>query len=286
MKSLIDKSSTEEPLVEHNVSQWVEDESKEDCFSNLLAKSYSSPTRPIIVFFDEFDSDREGRHLGWLKSFLEPMEDGIAFPSNKHANNLVGKFISPAQLKKAKTNFIFLFGGGTSPTYQQFSREGIFINPKERADFAAVKGPDFVSRLRGHINILGPNPMDDNDELFLVRRALVIRNLLFERIPVEKDKKDKMSVFEINNLISKTFDRPVIRAMLQVTSYKHGMRSIRSILDMWAQLGAFSNTGYTKRVVATLPALEQLNMHVDGSEFLYTVLEAQKELKAKERGNI
>ena len=43
--------------------------------------------------------------------------------------------------------------------------------------FKSAKGPDFVSRLKGFINVLGPNPVEgrSGDPYFIIRRAILLR---------------------------------------------------------------------------------------------------------------
>ena len=47
------------------------------------------------------------------------------------------------------------------------------------------KGPDFVSRLSGHIDIIGPNPTDEYDQAYVIRRALILRQILREKLGQE-----------------------------------------------------------------------------------------------------
>ena len=52
---------------------------------------------------------------------------------------------------------------------------------KSWREFRLLKGPDFVSRLHGHLDVLGPNPRTDTDCVDVtrpIRRALVLRALL------------------------------------------------------------------------------------------------------------
>ncbi len=58
-----------------------------------------------LVFWDEFDSALDGRELGWLSSFLAPMQDG------SFTQNGIVRPIGPA---------IFIFAGGTHATMESF----------------------------------------------------------------------------------------------------------------------------------------------------------------------
>ena len=124
-----------------------------------------------LVFFDEFDSALEGK-LGWLKYLLAPMQDGLFRE---------GDSIHP--IGKA----IFVFAGGTSSTFKGFCGEDLEDAKEQKQfslEFKSAKGPDFISRLRGYVNILGPNQTDDKrDQLFIIRRSMLLRSLLERKVP-------------------------------------------------------------------------------------------------------
>jgi hypothetical protein len=109
-----------------------------------------------VIFFDEFDSTLNDQQHGWLKYFLAAMEDG------EHNGN---------EIKKA----VFVFAGGMSSSFEEFSLSDRSRSDPQWVEFARSKGPDFVSRLRGHIDVVGINPAGLDDDLYLVRRALVLR---------------------------------------------------------------------------------------------------------------
>jgi hypothetical protein len=206
-----------------------------------------------LVFFDEFDADG----LKWLKYFLAPMQDG--------------EFMEGGALYNLGAA-IFVFAGGAYATFEEFSAGG-----QEEAN-RQLKLPDFVSRLRGFINIKGPNPVanrkiwDDfreeewlwRDENFIIRRAKLIRSLM-ERLPhvrdlFDKDKKDLH------------IDPGVLRALLLIPAYKHGIRSIEAILEM-SRLG-----GKKLFDKAALPPEDQLALHVDRDSFRF-LLEKERFLE-------
>ena len=110
-----------------------------------------------LVFFDEFDSAFEGK-FGWLKYFLAPMQDG-KFREGETMHP-IGKSI-------------FVFAGGICAPLQNFLVSYPKIR-KKRREFKNAKGPDFISRLRGYVNILGPNCADGNETLFIIRRAMLV----------------------------------------------------------------------------------------------------------------
>ncbi len=197
-----------------------------------------------MVFFDEFDSSFEGTKLGWLKYFLAPMNDGEF--KNGETMHPIGKSI-------------FVFAGGTSDTLQEFAREGEIddsLNEKEkgkieddRKQFRSAKGTDFISRLRGHVNVMGPNRKDSEDTFYMIRRALFLRSI------IERKAKNLIQNKEAN------IDDSVLRALLKVPKYKHGVRSMSAILEM----SMLNNKNKFEQ--SALPPEEQLDMHVDAEIF-------------------
>jgi len=121
-----------------------------------------------LVFWDEFDSGQ----LVWLKEFLAPVQD---------AEYRAGSVVHPFG------KVIFVFAGGTCTTFQEFDRSAVAGATGEQ--FRLAKGPDFVSRLRGYVNIKGPNPWltpgqttalppAEADVAHLIRRAILAFALL------------------------------------------------------------------------------------------------------------
>jgi hypothetical protein len=192
-----------------------------------------------LVFFDEFDSSLNGK-LGWLKYFLAPMQDGVFRQGD--AVHPIGKAI-------------FVFAGGTSNTFKHFSGEDIKDEDEQKkflVEFKGSKGPDFISRLRGYVNILGPNQTDDKwDHLFIIRRAMLLRSLLERKVP-----------HLINENGEAQIDDGVLRALLKIKRYKHESRSMEAIMEMSMLTNA------KKWEQSYLPSQEQLKLHVDEEQFL------------------
>ena len=69
----------------------------------------------------------------------------------------------------------------------------------------------------------------------------------------------------------------MLRALLKIGEYKHGARSIESLLAM-SQL-----TGKTAFERSSLPAESQLDLHVDGKRFLSLVQQVELEGPMLER---
>jgi len=231
-----------------NLSQFREYEELAAAFHRV--RNVNLAGKIPLVFFDEFDADR----LKWLKFFLAPMQDG-EFLEGGNIYNLGAA--------------IFVFAGGTCATFEQFSASQNNGNPADQGKARELKLPDFISRLRGFINIKGPNPVDDRfvwdhlheqeilwrDENFIIRRAKLIRSML-ERVShagglFDKDKK-KLKM-----------DSGVLRALLLVPEYKHGIRSIEAILEM----SRLSGKRFFDK--AALPPEDQLALHVDKEIFKY-----------------
>ena len=146
-----------------------------------------------VVFFDEFDTPRDGAPYGWLSSFLAPMHDGAV---------LSGR--TTVTLKKA----VYVFAGGTASTMEEFS------DLQSRPEFREAKGPDFISRLRAFLDVLGPNQSRRT-----LRRAVILRSELIKRV-----KRNGSGTF--------TVEEALLRALLQVGRYRHGARSIAALIEL------------------------------------------------------
>jgi hypothetical protein len=183
-----------------------------------------------LVFWDEFDATVGGRELGWLAQFLAPMQDGL------FQDGATVRPIGPA---------IFIFAGGTHDTMARFKAHAM--------ELPTAKATDFLSRLRGYVDILGPNPVSDADRTYVLRRALLLRALLTTKAP-QLVRGERLEI-----------DPGVLRALLDIGSYVHGARSIESIIDM----SALSQRRRFER--SALPPHHQLGLHVDPGEFLALV---------------
>jgi len=212
---------------------------------NEVADTKKIKTLQLIIFFDEFDCSINDKVLGWLKTFLPMMQDGeFTTAINTRKPNYSTYHNQP----------ILIFAGGTSHTYSNFSRQDSAGDPEDQLRFAQAKGPDFVSRLRGHIDILGPSKTSEHDEGYVIRRAILLRTAFLRHVRLSEEE----------SLIEYIYN-PFLRAMLTVSRYKHGARSMEAIIAMCAQLpgGKISS--------ASMPTHAQLNMHVDANEFLKLV---------------
>ena len=212
-------------VLEFNVSQFTSEDALAAAFQRVrdCAVEGSFP----LVFWDEFDSARNGQELGWLAQFLAPMQDG---------SFLEGSMVRPIG------SALFVFAGGTHSTMESF---------KARASsLPQAKATDFLSRLRGYVDILGPNRVSPADDSFVVRRAFLLRQILERKAP------------QLVGPGGIAVDPGVANAFLSVDRYVHGARSIESIVDMSAL------TGRSRYSRSSLPAAHQLSLHVDSDKFL------------------
>ncbi len=219
-------------VLEFNVSQF---ESRLDLERALLnVRNVCTPNRTPLVFFDEFDSDHKGEPLGWLKMFLSVMQDGtFAFGGDI------------MQLGKS----ILIFAGGTCDNFNQFSRSASKPGSTEYKYFREIKGPDFVSRLRGYIDIAGINPPDVLDVrrcFHYLRRAAIIRTVIEREYPDMIDGNGQAKI-----------DEGVLNALICVSRYTHGARSLSALFDMSNLAGRDSFER------SHLPSEHQLAMHLE-----------------------
>ena len=223
-------------LLEFNLSQFTSLSDLVAAF-HLVRDSSLAGAMPL-VFFDEFDS-AFGDKLGWLRYFLAPMQDG-KFREGGHSHPLGAA--------------ILVFAGGTHPSFADFVAP--MKNPEthqERLAFVAAKGPDFASRLRGHVDILGPDPSDKDDRTYPIRRGFLLRSL------IERDARQLISGTRL------IIDEGVLNALLTVPAYRHGVRSMEAILAMSAL------TGRTQFERSALPPGDQLALHTDAALFMARV---------------
>jgi hypothetical protein len=228
------------PILEFNLSQFGEKPEKLVAALHMVRDKVLEGHIPV-VFWDEFDS----MELFWLQYLLAPMQDGAFL--EEQVSHPIGKCI-------------FVFAGGTSYTMQAFSS----VEPEKEEWFKRRKGPDFVSRLHGYLNVLGPNQRqqlvegtwknDKGDTCFPIRRALLLRvmaGLYDEKTPL-------------------MIDSGLLNAFLKISEYRHGARSMESIINLTlkGQKGKFT--------LSNLPPREQIELHVDYDEFIQLVYEGRQ----------
>lgn len=188
-----------------------------------------------VVFWDEFDTTYADQPLGWLRYFIGPMQDG--------------KF-QEDQITHPIGTSIFVFGGGTASTKEEFvtppaGREQSLNDEKRKA----LKVPDFISRLKGFLDVTGPNRRESHDPHYLIRRAVLLRSMIEKHCPDLFQKEGDRKILQI--------DPGVLHAFLTTQKYRHGARSLESIIAMSALAGRkhFDNS--------SLPPEPQLELHVE-----------------------
>ena len=187
-----------------------------------------------LVFWDEFDTALNGVDLGWLRYFLAPMEDGT-FQEGPMTHN-IGRAI-------------FIFGGGTYRTMNAFKKMA------HATAEAGNKASDFVSRLSGHVDVLGLDYPDRDkvDPSIALRRAGLLHTLL-----KNCDGDLEQTIFR-NDRLQKIMnvDPGLTYAFLRIQKYDYAARSMRAIVRM---------SGITGRAMferSNLAPSEQMRTHVD-----------------------
>ncbi len=246
-------------ILEFNLSQFNDPGMLSDALHQVRDEVLKGGTP--VVFWDEFDS----RELFWLQYLLAPMQDG-AFLEGQ-ISHPIGKCI-------------FVFAGGTSYTMENFEPVNLKHEKKDFPEeqmkrnenainvFKLKKGPDFVSRLHGYLNVLGPNRRqifnldteqwedDLSDNCFPLRRALLLR--------VMSGVFDKHQRFDI--------DFGMLNGFIKIDKYKHGSRSMETIIRLTKK------KNFNGLLRSNLPPRSQAAIHVKYDVFL-KLIEQDKPFK-------
>ena len=234
------------PFIEFNLSQFKSPNELIGAFHRVRDAVLGGVTP--FAFWDEFDS----QSYKWLQYLLAPMQDG-SFQEGQ-VTHPIGKCI-------------FVFAGGTSPTMEEF---GVKLPPspaaeeppkpteEERAarreierlyrEFQLLKGPDFVSRLHGFLNVLGPNPRlgaGCPDVTWPIRRAIILRGVLKLKASEELD-----------------IDAGLLNALLNVSVYHHGARSFEKVIN-----ALLCDRHHNRLHRSALPPLPLLDRETKAGEF-------------------
>ncbi len=209
-----------------------------------------------IVFWDEFDCALSGRPLGWLSAFLSPMQDGT-FSERGHLRP-IGRCV-------------FVFGGGiyaTRADFERMERAGEHLTDTDRAKLRfETKSPDFLSRLRGYIDMPGlsapsysegdltERPYIESLDEAEYRASCMTRRALLLRAFCEKYKNLFSNQYGYENYLSIGDHLP--RAFLLVKKYEHQARSLEAIVNMSVLPGAYE---YNR---STIPSRQQLELHIE-----------------------
>lgn len=251
------------PFLEFNLAQFKDTSDLIGAFHRVRDEVLKGATP--VAFWDEFDS----RNYHWLQYLLAPMQDG-AFQEGQVTHS-IGKCV-------------FIFAGGTADTLDAFGiQEPGTLKPEERGklggtvredriaeeeawrQFKLLKGPDFVSRLHGHFNVLGPNPRAQgtppcDDRTFPIRRALMLRGVL--GLKDDSKKCDELDM-----------DAGLLYALLSVPRFRHGSRSLEKIL---LTLAKDSHGEHYHR--SALPPDPLLDRETDAKEF-HRIMNQRNEFK-------
>jgi len=230
-KNIFENKKTSPAFLTINLSQFRDESELPGAFHSIRDEVLRGHLP--VVFWDEFDSD----DYRWLKSFIAPMQDGT-FQEGKETHP-IGKAI-------------FVFAGSMTYTMGHFSE-------KMLSDaLIGKKGPDFLSRISGYLNVFGPNrkPCFDNtsekwcnegdkdDNCFSIRRALFIHYVLGSG----------------NNPLN--IDFQLLRALIEVSYYKNGARGLDRLLTI------LSVHPGRKTELSDLPSKEIIRLNVDYDDFM------------------
>lgn len=184
-----------------------------------------------VVCFENFEAILEpGNAL--LNDFLVIMRDGL-FTDRGHVRSLGRPLLFFLCNKDIPS-----MDSAPTPTVTEF-RERNLIDESLLLDYS-----------HGVVRISGPNKTHVEDDMFTIRRAIMLRHMLKQKFP-HLDSKGVIKV-----------DEAVLYALLLVPSYKHGLRSLDKILST-SRLSTRN-----KFDISALPPEEQIQLHVDGKIFM------------------
>jgi hypothetical protein len=230
-----------EKSLECNMSQWSDTRALGRQFHRIQDHTLDGFT-PVILF-DEFDSPLGDRTVGWLRHFLMPLQDGVFVDGG-----------DTFRLGKA----IFIFAGGVAHSYKEFCERFGSLNED--------KVPDFISRLRGCIDVQDltydiqtAEPLSGKQSFELtaverraqVRRAVILRQLL------------KVHMGQIFDRDVANVHTAIIDAFLYTPEFTHGVRSMEAIIQM-----SRVSPKASSYMPSALPHSSQLALHVNPNVFL------------------
>ena len=181
-----------------------------------------------LVYVNGFDTEFSGLPLGWLPHLLAPMHGG--------------QILDRGEMRHIGSA-VFLLGSSTMTSFEELP--AILGRGKD-----VLRAQEFLSRLHGFVNVLGIDRVHDSDGLYPVRRAVVLRALLEEREPNLQFGEDI------------SIDESVLDGLLMIPTYRHGLRSLKSIIAM----SKVTNSRHFER--AALPPKAQLGLHLDYPTFM------------------
>jgi len=206
-----------------------------------------------IVYISGFDSDLRSESLGWLIHLLPPMHAGLVFDHGmmRHIGHAVFLFGSntATSLKDFQGRLEFEYGKKADWDDKMAEKKAAWDDKMEDKKNIS-KGQQFLSCIHTFVDVLGIDQVDEDDVMYPVRRAVVLRALLEEREPR----------LQAENGIS--IDESVLDGLLLIPTFRHGLRSLKAILSM------SKITGRSHFERAALPPESQLSLHLDYDIFL------------------
>ena len=148
------------PLV-FNLSQFTSATTLSEAFHEV--RNWRLRGKMPLVFWDEFDAVHERHALGWLKSFLSPMQDGKF--TDEHGTHHLGRAV-------------YVFAGSSYPTLAEL---------RDMSDSDQIlKVRDFLRRLSAHLDVKGVVSTSPGDKLWVIRCAVPSHSLPQEARAQEK----------------------------------------------------------------------------------------------------
>jgi hypothetical protein len=212
-----------------NLSQFTSPEDLSAAF-NKVRECNLSGALPL-VYVNAFDTELSGLPLGWLAHLLPPMHGGQVHDRGEMQH------IGPA---------IILLGSRFTASLRDF--ESFSTNHLEET--VLPRAQEFLSCLHAFVDVIGLDQVNTSDVLYPVRRAVVLRGLLEEREPNLK----------MGEGVS--IDESVLDGLLLIPTFRHGLRSLKSIIAL------SKVTGKRHFERAALPPEAQLGLHLNYPTFI------------------
>lgn len=229
-----------EDIFEFNLSQMADVQDLYDAFHQIRDAGLRSGLP--VAFFDEFDASMGDMKLGWLKYFLAPMQDG------EFREHGVTHYIGKA---------LFVFAGGTCQSMDELREK------QTQPEMVQQKLPDFLSRVKGYIDVAGPNAIScsvkDKPEDCWMKAKLLIEGEENPELHIEDKDREHIHFCshaktccqdwshrlrraallrsQLERKLEKKendeieIDDRVLDAFLLVERYKHGARSMEGIVE-------------------------------------------------------
>lgn len=198
-------------------------------------RDYTATGELTIVCFENFEAVLEaGNNL--LDDVIAIMRDG-QFTDRGHLHSLGCPLL--------------IFIVNQEATALSAAHTPVTPVPDSRRDRLVLHESALLDNLHGIVRVLGPNQISAEDNMFPVRRAIMLWQLLTDKYPQLVQPDGHISIEE-----------GVLHALLLVPSFKHGLRSLEKII------GTSRLSHKTKFDVAALPPEEQIQLHTEGKIFM------------------